>query len=130
MWCIIGRIDISGNDEILVAGRARSIRCTWENGIIGTLSWCLEGLYTIPLASSENSSLVTLTLDPSTTGLNGTNFICRANGYHGDSYESMTTVIVKGIINFFSVKETEAVLKCLLYCRYECGNYSQLHVSS
>ena len=91
-----GRIAITGNDVQLVAGMARTIRCNW-NSEIDRLSWFLEGLYTIPLSSSEDTSSVDLYLDATTTGLNDTNFVCRATSFEGDTYQEMTTVIIKGI---------------------------------
>ena len=76
---------------------ARTIRCNWNSGRIDRLSWFLEGLYTIPLSSSENTASVDLYLDATTTGLNDTNFVCRATNFEGDTYQEMTTVIIKGI---------------------------------
>ena len=96
--CHTGRIAITGNDVPLVAGMARTIRCNWNSGgRIDRLSWFLEGLYTIPLSSSENTASVDLYLDATSTGLNDTNFVCRATSLEGDAYQEMTTVIIKGI---------------------------------
>ena len=81
-----------------MVGKARSIRCSWNGGVIAQLAWYLEGLYSCPLAFSQNSSSVTLYLDASSTGLNGTTFICRATDFVGSTYKKMTTLYVKGIV--------------------------------
>ena len=75
----------------------RSIHCSWGGiGLAVQLAWYLEGLYSIPLASSDSTSPVTLHLDASTIGLHDTTFVCRATDTLGDTYQETTTMIVKG----------------------------------
>ena len=64
---------------------------------LAQLAWYLDGQYSIPLVSSDNSSFVTLYLDPSTTGLHDTTFACRATDTLGNTYQETTTLVVKGI---------------------------------
>ena len=96
--CIVttGRITITGNDVPLVSGRERYIRCSWGSTGLARLSWYLEGLYTLPLVSSDSSYSLTLYLDASTTGLNDTTIVCRATDTLGNIYQDMTVVYVKG----------------------------------
>ena len=85
-----------------MAGKARSIQCFWGSGGLAGLAWYLEGLYNIPLAYSDNSSSVTLDLDPSITGLNGITLICRATDTLGYVYQEVTVVGVKGNVKLNS----------------------------
>ena len=95
-----GNMAITGNDAPLVAGHSRSILCSIPSSYgIEKMEWYLEGLDTIPLASSRYSTRVSLYLDATTTGLNHTTFVCRATGVLGDVYEEITTIYIKGIAN-------------------------------
>lgn len=79
-----------------MAGISHNILCTWNGSDIARIAWYLLGLESITLASTSYSSELVLHLDPSTTGLNGTTFICKAITFQGDTYEESTTVELKG----------------------------------
>lgn len=96
MFFAAGRILITGNEVPLLASLSHDILCTWSGGDIASMSWYLQDLESIPLASTENSSVAVLHLDSSATGLNGCTFICRAVTFQGDVYEEHTTVQLKG----------------------------------
>ena len=93
---VAGKIVITGNEVPLPAGLSHEILCTWNGSDIARMTWHLQGLESVPLVSTENSSDVVLYLDSSVTGLNGCTFICRAVTFHGDTYEERTTIRVKG----------------------------------
>ena len=81
----------------LLAGLEHNILCTWSGGNVAKMAWYLEGLDSIPLVSECNSSVVVLSPDPSTTGLHGTTFICRATTFWGDTFDESIILQVKGV---------------------------------
>ena len=121
-----GRIIITGNDVPLIRGNARSIRCSWGNGGLARLTWYLEGLYTVSLATADSSPSVILYLDPSITGLNDTTFVCRATDVLGYTYQDKTVVYVKGRTILTQMFQHRSPL----HGRYECGYTSDVCGSS
>lgn len=107
-----GRIVITGNELPLLAGLSHEILCTWKGSDTARMTWHLQGLKSVPLVSTENSSDVVLYLDSSATGLNGCTFICRVVTLQGDTYEEHTTVHVKGTYQqIFMTNTTDMLLR-------------------
>lgn len=79
-----------------IAGQSESIECSWDGNNVHTLEWFLEDVATLPIASETNTSTLTLFPDTSTSGLNGTRFMCRATTSKGDHFEEIVTLCIKG----------------------------------
>ena len=83
-------------------GHIETIACLWNGEDVHTLEWFLDGVESIPIVSVTNTSFLALSPDPSTNGLNGTKFTCRATTHLGDQFEETVTIHTKGIYKWFS----------------------------
>lgn len=86
----------SNNTFYYIAGNFENIVCSWSGDELQKLEWFLEGVESLPIVSEVNTSSLTLSPDPSTDGLNGTTFICRATTERGDIFETNILLHIRG----------------------------------
>lgn len=88
----------SNNTFYYIAENSEHMVCSWSGDEIRKLEWYLVGFESLPIVSEVNTSSVTLSPDPSTDGLNGTVFICRATTERGDIFQRNISLYIKGIL--------------------------------
>ena len=76
-------------------GVFESIICSWNGEDTHRLEWFVEEFDSLPIASETNSSSVVLAPDVSASGLNGTNFTCRATTHKGDVFNETVSLRFK-----------------------------------
>ena len=80
-----------------MSGASDTIVCTWRGDDVHRLEWFIEGLDSLPIATETGTNTLVLAPDASTSGLNGTNFTCRATTTKGDQFEQTVSLHVKGL---------------------------------
>ena len=100
LWHFAGKLTTNSTQKnifLFFPGHTETIACSWNGNDVNKLEWFLEGAESIPILSVTNTSFLALSPDPSTSGLNGTKFTCKATTHNGHHFEETVTLLTKGI---------------------------------
>ena len=95
LYTVTLALEVSGHESPVIVGLTRSVICSTHLEVM-KMEWLLVGVAEPMEQSEDGGQNLTLPINPTDTGLDGTKFTCKLTTVTGKVFEETVTIEVKG----------------------------------
>ena len=93
-------LEVTGHESVVLVGLPRDINCSTHLEVT-RMEWVLAGVSDPVEEREDGGQSLTLSLNPTDTGLDGAVFTCKVTTARGKTFQETITIEVKGRITSF-----------------------------